>query len=162
MMIFASLMVLMLLVVLYDATRYIIPNWLNALVLLLYPLHVILSPVPLDWQMALVAMGVMFAVGFVTYLLKWMGAGDVKLLAAVTPWIGWRPDLLDYTLYVALVGGALSLLLLLVRKIIPWVGKVPEHPYCRILHHNSPVPYGLAIAVVFLVFLFTGRIAGIE
>ncbi len=161
MILFTALFALMLLVVAYDATRYIIPNWLNALVLLLYPFHVATAAVPLHWPMALVAMGVMFAVGFAMYALKWMGAGDVKLLAALAPWVGWSRDLLDYALYVALVGGVLSLLLVGVRKLLPWVWNVPDRPYFRILRSGSPVPYGLAIAGVFLVFLCTNRIAGL-
>ncbi len=161
MILFAALVLLMVLVVVYDATRYIIPNWLNGLVLLLYPFHVATATVAIDWRMALLGMLVMFVVGFFTYAMKWMGAGDVKLLAALAPWVGWGKGLLEYALYVAVAGGALSLALILIRKLIPWIMKLPDHPYTKILREGSPVPYGLAIAGVFLGFLLTARIPGI-
>ncbi len=161
MILFLALCTLMLLVVAYDATRYIIPNWLNGMVLLLYPLQVLtLSPTP-DWPMALLAAGMVLVLGIGLYAMKWMGAGDVKLLAALTPWLGFTPLLVEYLLLVALMGGALSLLLVGLRKLLPWVMRVPTHPYARLLHEGAPVPYGLAIAGVFLGFLCVGKLPGL-
>mgnify|MGYP001584711850 CR=1 FL=1 len=63
----------MLAVMYYDATRFIIPNWLVGSLLLLYPLAVLLSPVPVNWQMDLLGMLGAFALGYVIFALRMMG-----------------------------------------------------------------------------------------
>lgn len=160
---FLALTILMLLVVYFDLTSYLIPNWLNGLVLCLYFGLFFLSPTQLDWQSALIATSVIFAVGFVIFALNWMGGGDVKLLIATAPYIGFSMKLLDYLLMMSLLGGTLSLLLWAVRKIVFQVVSVrADKPLPRILQIGAPVPYGLAIAAAFLYLMWTGSISGIS
>jgi len=71
-----------------DFRRYIIPNQVSLGVLALYPVYVLSAPAPVQWQFALVMAAVFFAVGFVMYLARAMGAGDAKLLPVVVLWIG--------------------------------------------------------------------------
>lgn len=56
----------------------------------------------LGWRESLIVL----AVGFLLYLLKWMGAGDVKMLAAVSLWFPGK--LLPLAFWVSLCGGALA------------------------------------------------------
>lgn len=142
-----------------DATRYTIPNWLVGLLLILYPVAVLMSPAAIDWQMGLAAAAVLFVAGFIVFLLKLMGAGDIKLIAAIGLWIGWGQNLIDYIVYMTLLGGLLAIGLWLGRKILPFVTAKKQTDLPRILREGAPVPYGLAIASAFLIMLYMGRIA---
>lgn len=150
---------LMLAVLYYDLTRYLIPNWIVGMVVLAYPVGVWLAPHAVDWQgAALLALGT-FAAGFVIYILRLMGGGDVKLLAACALWVG-LDGMFDYLGAVALIGGALALALWLARILIgkfPALGPAPEKTP-RLLKPGAPVPYGLAIAGVFLYRIWTSQI----
>jgi prepilin peptidase CpaA len=55
------------------------------------------------------------AFGFAFFSFGWIGGGDAKLAAATSLWIGFGL-LLPYVIYGALLGGALTLLLLGVRR----------------------------------------------
>lgn len=57
------------------------------------------------------------AIFLVLYLFKWMGAGDVKLVAAVGTWLG--IERIFFGLYfTVLIGGMLALALLLRRRVV--------------------------------------------
>lgn len=89
-----------------DFRRYIIPNQVSLGVLALYPIYVLSSPDPVNWQWALVMAGVFFAVGFVMWLTRAMGAGDAKLLPAVILWVSAK----EFTTFmVVLIAGSLVL-----------------------------------------------------
>jgi prepilin peptidase CpaA len=91
-----------------DFRRYIIPNQVSLGALALYPVYVLSAPEPVNWQWALVMAGVFFAVGFVMYVLKAMGAGDAKMLPVVMLWVGAK----DFTTFIAvLVAGSIALAL---------------------------------------------------
>jgi prepilin peptidase CpaA len=155
------LLIAMFAVIYFDATRFIIPNWLVGGLLLLYPLAVFLAPnsgqpnfMPIDWQMALLAMLCAFAVGYVVFALNLMGGGDVKLIIVLSLWVGWE-KLVMFGFYFAFLGGIMSIALLLIRPIIPHLtSKKPP----RVLRNKEPVPYGLAIAGAFLLMLMNGQI----
>ncbi len=141
-----------------DVRKYIIPNWLVASLLILYPIGVFMAPVAVDWPMAIAAMAIVFAVGYAIFAMRWMGAGDIKLMTVCALWVGYD-NLLDYVFIVAILGGALSVALLVGRKIIPLVAhKLPFKQLPRILQHGAPVPYGVAIAIGFLILLWTDKI----
>jgi prepilin peptidase CpaA len=89
-----------------DFRRYIIPNQVSLGILALYPIFVLSSPDPVNWQWALVMAGVFFAVGFVMWLTRTMGAGDAKLLPAVILWVSAK----EFTTFmVVLLAGSLVL-----------------------------------------------------
>lgn len=144
-------------VVWFDVTRYIIPNWLVGSLVLLYPLWVWLYHPELDWKMALAAMGIVFAVGYGIYMMKWMGAGDIKFLTGLSLWVGYA-GLVDFLITVALLGGVLSVGLWLGRKPLPRLMAGKTLP--RILREGEPVPYGVAISVAFLLAVMAGKIPG--
>ena len=143
-------------VIFFDVTRFIIPNWLVGSLLLLYPVAVFISPLPVDWQMALVGMLGTFALGYLIFAIRAMGGGDVKLIIVLSLWVGLE-NLASFGFNFALLGGGFAILLLLVRKILPYITpqkiKLP-----RILRDRQPVPYGVAIAGAFLLMLAAGEI----
>jgi prepilin peptidase CpaA len=105
------------------------------------------------------------AVFLVGFMLGAMGAGDVKLMAAVGAWLGW-PSAIAAVLYVTVLGGLVSLgaaaahgsLLQLFRNIY-WffVGLIlPGGKAQAAVAHSAapPIPYGVSIALGSLLALF--------
>lgn len=146
----------MLAVIYFDATRFIIPNWLVGSLLALYPVAYYLSPAIIDWKMDILAMLLTFAIGFVVFALRLMGGGDVKLIIVLALWVGWE-KLAMFGFNFAVLGGVLSLAILLIRKMIPYaVSNKDKLP--RVFKDKQPVPYGLAIAGAFLMMLYTNDV----
>ncbi len=102
----------------YDMRYRRIPNWLNVLgVLLGLALNSWLIVDGRPWPglfFGLKGLGLGFGVYFVLYALRAMGAGDVKLMAAVGAMVGWQ-DWVGIFLITAVVGGISAVLLSLVR-----------------------------------------------
>lgn len=98
------------------------------------------------------AIAVHFACGFgvlvltfVFFAFGWIGGGDAKLAAATAVWMG-MDQLADYGLYSALLGGALTLLLLTCRN-VPLPRFALNVAWLERLHdRNTGVPYGIALA----------------
>lgn len=142
----------------FDVSRYIIPNWLVASLLVLYPVAIYMNPNPVDWRMGLLAFGIMFAAGYLIFAMRWMGGGDVKLLMVCAMWVGFSKHLAEYVIVVSLLGGALSLLLWGGRKALVHVPRKRGAQLPRVLRESEPVPYGVAIAIAFLIWLAHGNI----
>jgi prepilin peptidase CpaA len=150
-----TLAVAMLIVIVSDTTRYIIPNWLVGGLLLLYPVWVWLAPVEVDWPMGLLMAGVLLAVGFGMFALGLIGAGDAKLLMALGLYVGFSQQGLTFIIHMALLGGLLGIVLVLLRRYYR-----NHNPQMRILQAKAPAPYGIAIAIAFLIQLAMGGITG--
>lgn len=89
------------------------------------------------WHMA--AAMAAFVLGAALFALKVWGGGDAKLVSAVTLMAGFA-GLPRFLLVMALAGGMLSLVLLVLRRLPvknPWAGRVVA---------SGHVPYGVAIA----------------
>jgi prepilin peptidase CpaA len=83
---------------------------------------------------------------FVLFAMGWIGGGDAKLAAATALWLGFE-HLADYGLAAALLGGALTLLVLQVRK-WPMPRWAIERQWIARLHEaDNGVPYGIALAI---------------
>ncbi len=153
---------LLFLVMVMDVKSFTIPNWLNALILVLFFPVALISPVPVDWLGSLYAFWVIFAVGFTIFAMRWMGGGDIKLLIALAPWCGWGEPLLQFVLYMALYGGLLSVVLYMLRLTYPVIAHRREdwanRPVPRILTHGEPAPYGLAIAAGFITLMLMDKV----
>jgi prepilin peptidase CpaA len=158
-----ALTLLMLGVIVYDASRFKIPNWLVELVILLWPLMLVAAHGKVDWQDGLIVFGITFLLGVTLFSLKLLGGGDVKLLAACMLWVGagTQQAILDFIIYTALLGGALALLLIVGRPYCEYI--IPESKMPRLLKKSEKfMPYGLAIAAAFLILLWGGEIPGVR
>jgi prepilin peptidase CpaA len=85
------------------------------------------------------------AVMFTLFACGVIGGGDAKLAAAISLWLGWG-TIFDYGLTAALYGGALTLVILLGRRLaLPvWLSR---HEWIARLHDGKTgVPYGIALA----------------
>lgn len=134
-----------------DVTRMIIRNWTVLAVLILAVAKGLALEAPFGWrgtdtEMAVAAwrdLGaalVVFAVLFVMWLMRGLGAGDVKLASACALWAG-VAFVLDFVLAFAIMGGLASLLLIGLRVVptlrhqvfraLPWfrVGGQLRFPY---------------------------------
>lgn len=150
------LIVAMCIVMYYDATRFIIPNWLVGSLLLLYPVAFFTTDMPIDWKMDLLGMLCAFVVGYIIFALRIMGGGDVKLIIVLSLWVGFT-KLAQFGFNFAVLGGVLSIIVLIMRKFLPMIFKDKEK-LPRIFRPKQPVPYGLAIAGAFLLMIYSGDV----
>ncbi|MNV94047.1 hypothetical protein D3C71_1888020 [compost metagenome] len=89
---------------------------------------------------------VVLAAGFTFFALRWVGGGDAKLAAATTLWLGFGLTL-PYLIYAALLGGALTLAILALRR-MPLTPFLARYVWLERLHDSKTgVPYGIALAV---------------
>ena len=99
--------------------------------------------------MAIIEAGAVLAGGAVLFAFNKMGGGDVKLITAVAFWAGFECGG-ELLLYITLAGGALAIVLIIIRRVLFWVmtagTALPKIKLPRILITGSLVPYGLAIA----------------
>ena len=125
-----------------DVRRYEIPNPFPlaiAAAFVVYapalPVGVILSQLSAGLVVLIVA-ALCFGLGL-------MGGGDAKLLAATALWVGWL-NLPVFLLAMSLLGAAISLILIFIRR-ISWDVPGPGRWYARLLSRGGGVPYGVAI-----------------
>lgn len=137
---------LMVLAALSDLVTMRIPNWL---VLVLAGAFCVAAPIagfPLELiGIHLVLGAVVLAATFGLFAAGWIGGGDAKFAAASVVWLGLGVTL-PYLLYSALIGGALTLALLGLRRValptalgrIAWVARLHDK--------GTGIPYGIALA----------------
>jgi prepilin peptidase CpaA len=79
------------------------------------------------------------------YAVRAIGAGDVKLLAAIGAWLG-PQALVSVVMYGALVGGAISVVMLIRRRTLGRTfGDMVMNPL-NLRRSGATAPYGVAIA----------------
>jgi prepilin peptidase CpaA len=100
----------------YDVRYRRIPNWVTAGgVLLGIAINTLIGETGgRGLLFSLAGFGVAFGIYMVLYVLRAMGAGDVKLMAAVGALVGWKAWF-GVFFVTAIVGGIMALLLVLVR-----------------------------------------------
>jgi prepilin peptidase CpaA len=101
-----------------------------------------------------------FIVATTLFAFGMFGGGDVKLLTAVSLWVA--PGALPhFLLFVALAGGVVSLIVLLLRLLVPFAIKkqwlVPTF-FTKFAEADREVPYGLAIAAGIVVVWMRGAL----
>ncbi len=103
-------------------------------------------------QVALnIACGVLvLVVAFVMFAMRWIGGGDAKLAATTAMWFGFGLTL-PYLVYASLFGGALTLLILALRR-LPLMPILTRFAWLERLHdRKTGIPYGIALAVAGIV-----------
>jgi prepilin peptidase CpaA len=123
-----------------------IPNWLTLATLLVgLGMHIVrfgvLGGVPI--ALGGVILGLCLLLPF--YVIRAIGAGDVKLLAALGALVG-PHEVLSVTLYAALVGGLISVVMLARRhQLRRSLADIVTRP-TRLTRGGAKAPYGVAIA----------------
>jgi prepilin peptidase CpaA len=127
-----------------------ISNILVLLVLLAFILLALIIGMP--WQEMLTRVGfaaIVLVVAFAFFAFGWIGGGDAKLAAAITLWID-LGLMLPYYVYAALLGGALTLIVLALRA-RPLPAVLLKMKWLDRLHDpKQGVPYGIALAAAAL------------
>ena len=137
----------------WDLTSYTIPNVFQIALIATFLLFVLVSHMSLPAVGTHLAAGAVgLAAGIALFALGYVGGGDAKLFACVVLWLGFH-DLAGYALVVSLLGGALTLGVLGLRKFaLP--GRLMDHAWLVRLHDRSAgIPYGVALAAGALVIL---------
>lgn len=83
---------------------------------------------------------------FTLFALNVMGGGDAKLLAAAALWFGLDASLLEFLIYVAFIGGAVTILIMLLRSQANTILAMGL-PLPNSLVIAKKIPYGIAIAI---------------
>jgi prepilin peptidase CpaA len=137
-----------------------IPNWVSLALIAGFLIHAWLLGGAVDLRGNLIAAGIAFAVTFCLYIFGWFGAGDVKLLTAVTLWAG-SPHAARLVLIVALAGGAIALLVMLTRwtlRIHPKAQRyLPRQVKQWARHGVFPYSIPIVIAAISLLPVIVGR-----
>ena len=133
-----------------DLARFRIPNVLSAGLALLFIAVALPRFGEIGWSSHVAAGALTLGGGFLLFLLRAIGAGDVKLFAASSLWLGL--DLVPaHLVCTALLGlvllGALLVGRGLASRIWPGTDGPPDRPQPpRVLRRGMAVPYGVAIA----------------
>jgi Flp pilus assembly protein protease CpaA len=164
---FGGLLTLLVLAALTDLRERRIPNWLTASTAALYPVYLMLSPVPTAWPGALGLALLIGVIGVALFARQLIGGGDVKLIAAISLWAGLE-HFAVFALVTTLTGGALALAALWLQRWNPLIqahlagfgvasaghhdgAARAEEPSASERGSAKPVPatlpYGIAIAV---------------
>ncbi len=155
---FAELLILVLLPSLlaaaacWDLASFTIPNFLTITLSALFVVFAFaahLTPGAVGLHLLAGLLGL--SVGFVLFGLGYIGGGDAKLFAAVLLWLGFG-DLAPYALVASVLGGVLTIGLLMMRKLpLPAFARSPW--LLRLHDAKAGIPYGVALAAGVFVIL---------
>ena len=99
------------------------------------------------WHWALFL--VVLLVGFALFAFGTIGGGDAKLAASTALWLGWAHTM-EYLVFAALFGGALTLILLKLRS-VPLPNRFEKVDWvARLYRADEGVPYGIALSAAAL------------
>jgi prepilin peptidase CpaA len=134
-----------------DLTTFTIRNRLLLLFLLAYVVLAPFAGFPAYEIGRSVAVAVAVLLGaFTLFALGWIGGGDAKLAAVTALWVGaeYTPA---YLAYMALLGGAFTLVILQFR-VLSLPARLRNRSWIARLHtRGSGIPYGVAMALAALV-----------
>ena len=135
----------MVLAMVSDVRSFEIPDSLSLLLLIAYPLVALSAG--FSWQQILWAFslsGLMLVVAIILFLLRIMGGGDGKFLAASVLWTG-HERLWEFLFVTTFVGGVLALVLIIFRR-LPLASALEDIATIQQLHaKKKDIPYAVAI-----------------
>lgn len=154
---------------LWDVTRARIPNWLTFTAAAAAMAFHALAPQGHGAGAAVAGLVLGLAVFFPLFALRAMGAGDIKLLAALGAWLGWS-DVLWVAVYASMTGGVLALVVMIVRGHLRqglqniqslltfwWLSGLKPLPSVSLDDPRAVrLPYAVPIAVGLMVTLWRG------
>jgi len=136
-MIFAAMM---------DLFTMTIPNRIS---IILVAAFLVAAPLTqMGWEQFFIHLGtgvVVLALGIALFAFGLLGGGDAKLLAAASLWIGFDA-LGPYMFMVSILGGLLSIAVLVYRGMLPPSWLLGQRWALRLHNKDEGVPYGLALS----------------
>lgn len=137
----------------WDLTSFTIPNFLNATLLAAFVMFAFAAGLGLaavGWHLLAGLAGLLL--GLALFSLGYVGGGDAKLFAVMALWLGFK-DLVPYLLIASIAGGALTIILLVLRQ-FPLPLPLLRHAWIVKLHDGrSGIPYGVALAAGVFILL---------
>jgi len=134
-----------------DLFTMTIPNKISIVLILMF---LLLAPFSgFGWfEFAMhISAGVLFLlIGFALFAFGIVGGGDAKLLAVVGLWLGFE-HLYEYSVYAVVIGGVITIGILMMRKMVMPVWMVRQNWFSRLYHDQTGVPYGIALAAAALI-----------
>ena len=155
----------LLLVAVYDFRQRRVPNWLvlAGAAVALAALAFGAQPFGVTWSSALWGAGVGFAFLLFFYVIRLMGAGDVKFAAALGLWVG-LSALAQIWIVASLVAAAHSLLWLALRRwpLAPRLALILSGPASAASGGTTPtrarfIPYAAYLSLAAVVWMAWGR-----
>jgi prepilin peptidase CpaA len=157
---------------LYDVLTRRIPNWLTLSgVIAGFAINFMLHRMD-GLRDSLLGLALAFTVYFALFAVRAMGGGDVKLMAAVGAFVGWKSWASIFVI-TAILGGAVALVSLATRggltRALDNVGKILgsltrlrqphlEHPELDVAHPSArTLPHGAVIAAGTLLYILFSR-----
>ncbi|WOI53561.1 prepilin peptidase [Parvularcula sp. LCG005] len=130
-----------------DFRFYKIPNNISGLLVVSWPFAALFFGMGLqDMAMSAGVAALVLVAGFILFAFKVMGAGDSKLIAASSLWVG-VAQLPMFVLTFAVAGGFLALFIMSFRR-MPLPVMIATHSWIDGLYNRKQVmPYGIAIAI---------------
>jgi len=130
----------------WDIASFTIPNFLQLALIASFAVFVAVTGMaPLAIGSHLLAGVLGLAVGFTLFAFGYIGGGDAKLFACIALWLGFR-NLPEFALAASIMGGALTLFLLSVRR-FPLPAVLAGQPWITRLHEaRGAIPYGVALS----------------
>jgi prepilin peptidase CpaA len=133
-----------------DMLTMTIPNKVSLLLVAAFFAAAYYAGLSLEQVMWHVGAGVaVLALGFSLFAMGYFGGGDAKLIAASALWIGFGP-LFAYFLLIAMFGGLLLLVMLILREYVPEGSLRAPRWVLRLQAPETGLPYGLAIGAAAL------------
>nr|WP_276562503.1 prepilin peptidase [Hoeflea prorocentri] len=133
-----------------DALTMTIPNRVSVILLATFAIVAPIAGLPWqDYAMHFAAGLIVFVVCFGLFGIGVMGGGDAKLLTATAVWFGLNMELLDFLVAVAMIGGLLTILLVICR--LPAFAIYRFGPVSHLLEPKAGIPYGIAIGIAALI-----------
>jgi prepilin peptidase CpaA len=153
----------------WDLTSNRIPNWLTFTAAAAAVAFHTLAPQGQGSSAAIAGLALGLVIFFPLFALRAMGAGDVKLLAALGAWLGWS-DVLWVAVYASVAGGVLALAVMVVRGHLRrgfqnlqslltfwWLSGIKPLPEVSLDDPRAVrLPYAVPIAVGLMVTLWQG------
>jgi prepilin peptidase CpaA len=150
-----------------DLFTMTIPNRISVILIASFFVIALLTGMPLA-QVGSHAAGALavFVVCFILFATNTMGGGDAKLLTASALWFGLNPTIVEFLGYVGIVGGMITLAIVIVRTQSDTILAIGL-PVPNSILLAKKIPYGIAIAIGgFLAFpsspLFMAALEGLK
>ena len=134
-----------------DLLTMTISNRVSLLLVAGFIAMALLTGMPLAmFGMHIAAGALVLVITFAMFAFGWIGGGDAKLAAATGMWCGFAV-LFDYLLVASVFGGLLTLLLIYWRTVLLPEFAMKVSWIARLHHHQTGIPYGIALAAAGLV-----------